>query len=65
MGSLLKDVVCVAGCIYLALHMGYALTSAAESIGRRCRQAQRTAPTGRRRTVSRDATVRRESPIRS
>jgi hypothetical protein len=65
MSSLLKEVVCVAGCIYLALHIAYALTSAADSIGRRRRQARRTAPTGRRCTVGRDATVRRESPIRS
>ena len=47
MGDLLKVVVCSLGCVYLLMHVVYALTSAADSVKRRDRQAEETIPSDR------------------
>jgi hypothetical protein len=63
MGNLLKIAMCGIGCVYLLMHVAYALTSAAESIKNRDRHADDTTPSARSRALDREAVAAHQDTV--
>ena len=63
MGDLIKVVMCGIGCIYLLMHVAYALTSANDSIKNRNEDAEEVLQPTRNCTLDHDVAARRQDAV--